>query len=49
MTDYYISSLKRGTGRVTLDDNKIIIDAPPVWKRFIGQYSGNLSKWLETE
>ena len=43
--DYYVSS-KRGTGMVTVE-NEVIVDTPPIWRKFIRQPLDNLLFWLK--
>ena len=45
MTDLYVSSSK-GTCLVVIDDNTIITDTAPLWRKFKGQPLRNLINWL---
>ncbi len=43
--DWYVSNSKM-TGWVRTNEKKMIIETPPVWRKFIGQPFGNLKEWL---
>jgi hypothetical protein len=45
MTRLWVSSPK-GTCFVNTDDNTIIVDTAPLWRKFKGQPLGNLIRWL---
>jgi hypothetical protein len=47
MTKLYISS-SFATGQVNVDDG-LILFAPPVWRRFVGQPLENLLSWLHAK
>jgi hypothetical protein len=46
MTDLWISS-SWATGLVVIDDEGIITDTAPVWKKFRGQAIESLTGWLK--
>lgn len=48
---YYLAGRKARPLAVAVecDDNDIIINAPPVVKRFVGQKVERLEKWLNTK
>jgi hypothetical protein len=46
MTNFWISC-SWATGFVQVDDEGIIIDTAPVWKRFKGQCIESLTSWLK--
>lgn len=46
MTDLYVSC-SWATGLVVIDDEGIIVDTAPVWKRFRGQCIEALTSWLK--
>ena len=46
MTDLWVSC-SVATGFVTIDDEGIITDTAPVWKRFRGQAIEALTSWLK--
>lgn len=46
MTELWVSSAW-ATGLVVVDDDGIIIDSAPVWKKFRGQAIESLTKWLK--
>ena len=45
MTELWVSS-PRGTCFVGIDDNTIIVETAPLWRKFIGQPLRNLTRWL---
>jgi len=45
---WYVSS-PRATCKVETDKRGVIVDAAPVWRRFIGQRMTNLLRWLGKE
>lgn len=42
----YWVSCSAATGQVDIDSDGIIVSAPPVWGKFIGQPATNLGGWL---
>lgn len=37
------------TGLVVIDDNTIIVEIAPVWRKFLGQRLCNLTEWLRRD
>lgn len=48
MNFYYLSSNKMAVGILTNNQN-IIVDSPPITRKFIGQPLSNLVRWLEKQ
>ena len=46
MSDLWVSS-SWATGLVVIDDEGIITDTAPVWRKFRGQCIESLTKWLK--
>lgn len=48
MTHHWLST-RRMTVCVEVNNVGVIVDAPPVVKRFIGQRLSNLAKWMDRQ
>lgn len=48
MPTYYISSSKM-TGCIETDDDGLILSAPNVWAKFVGQDYHRLLNWLKAD
>lgn len=48
MSWWYVSS-GRMTCAVELDDNEVVVTAPPILQKFVGQPAKNLGSWLRQQ
>lgn len=42
-------STKFATGYVCSNENNVIIETCPIWRRFMGQHIKNLADWLRSK
>lgn len=49
MGGWYWLSTPRMTVAVRLNDSNVIVEAPPIVRKFIGQPSTNLGRWMRKQ
>jgi hypothetical protein len=46
MKTLWVSSITKGTCLVVVDENNVIVDTAPIWRKFIGRPLKVLVNWL---
>lgn len=46
MKTLWVSSITKGTCLVVVDENNVIVDTAPIWRKFTGRSLNILISWL---